>query len=526
MSKLDAIIVGSGINSLVCAAVMARRGKKVCVLEREATLGGCIRSEALTAPGYLHDTMSTAHPLFVTSPGYAELKDVLHGAGLDYVNNATPTGVLLPDGRSLILRTSREANVQAMNALAAGDGDAYRAGVEFVEQNAELIFALLGNELWSSQIGKMMLGRVWKQGAHETVGFFGPAMQSARAWLGTRFQSDLTKALLAPWVLHTGLGPESPMSALMAQVISFTLEAVGLPLVKGGNARTVDAFKAVIEGAGGEFHVNADVAEILVKDGKAQGVRCADGREWTAKNVICNVTPTQLYGRLLPKAATPEPIRRQAAEYRYGKGNMQIHLALSAPPQWRDPALSQVIYLHLTSGLDGVSRAVNEAERGLLPAEGTICVCQPTALDPSRAPAGGAVLWVQLPECPRTVRGDALGEIAVPADGRWTEELRERYADRIVDRLATFIPNLKQSIVGRAVNSPADLERMNMNLVGGDPYSGECSVDQYMFWRPLRGVKDHATPVKHLFHIGASTHPGPGLSGASGFHVASALAKK
>ncbi len=526
MSKFDAIIVGSGINSLVCAAVMAKRGKKVCVLERNAVLGGCIRTEALTTPGYLHDTMSTAHPLFVTSPGYAELKDALHGAGLDYANNATPTGVLLPDGRSLILGTSREENVRAMNALAAGDGDAYREGVGFVEQNAELIFALLGNELWSSQIGKMMLGRVWKQGAHETVGFFAPAMQSARAWLDTRFKSELTKALLAPWVLHTGLGPESPMSALMAQVISFTLEAVGLPLVKGGNYRTVEAFKQVIEAGGGEFHVNADIAEILIKDGKAHGVRAADGREWMAKNVICNVTPTQLYGRLIPQSASPEPIRRQAAEYRYGKGNMQIHLALSAPPQWADAKLKDVIYLHLTSGLDGISRAVNEAERGLLPAEGTICVCQPTALDPSRAPDGGAVLWVQLPECPRVVRGDALGEIAVPADGTWTEGLRESYADRIVERLAKYIPNLKQSIVGRAVNSPADLEGMNMNLVGGDPYSGECSIDQYMFWRPLRGVKDHATPVKNLFHIGASTHPGPGLSGASGFHVANALAKK
>ena len=526
MSKFDAIIVGSGINSLVCAAVMARRGKKVCVLEREAVLGGCIRTDALTAPGFLHDTMSTAHPLFVTSPGYAELKDALHGAGLAYVNNATPTGVLLPDGRSFILRTSRDENVRAMNALAAGDGDAYRAGVGFVEQNAELIFALLGNELWSSQIGKMMLGRVWKQGAHETVGFFGPAMQSARAWLDTRFQSDLVRAVLAPWVLHTGLGPESPMSALMAQVIAFTLEAVGLPLVQGGNARTVDAFKAIIEQAGGELHTGVDVAEILIQAGKAQGVRASDGRQWQGKNVVCNVTPTQLYGRLIPPAATPAPIRQQAAEYRYGKGNMQIHLALSAPPQWADPALASVTYLHLTSGLDGVSRAVNEAERGLLPAEGTICVCHPTALDPSRAPAGQAVLWIQLPECPRVVRGDALGQIVTPADGRWTDELRERYADRIVERLARFIPNLKGSIVGRAVISPADLERLNMNLVGGDPYAGECSVDQYMFWRPLRGTKDHATPIKQLWHIGASTHPGPGLSGASGFHVANALARK
>ncbi|MEZ5606589.1 MAG: NAD(P)/FAD-dependent oxidoreductase [Burkholderiaceae bacterium] len=526
MSKFDAIIVGSGINSLVCAAVMARRGKKVCVLEREAQLGGCIRTEALTAPGYLHDTMSTAHPLFVTSPGYAELKDALHGAGLEYVNSAAPTGVLLPDGRSFVLRTNRDENVRAMNALAAGDGDAYRAGIGFVEQNAELIFALLGNELWSSQIGKMMLGRVWKQGAHETLGFFSPAMQSARAWLDTHFKSDLVKAVLAPWVLHTGLGPR--VAHVGADGAGDRLHARRRgPAAGQGRQRTHrQAFKAVVEKAGGEFHVNADVAEILIAGGKAQGVRCVDGRQWQAKNVICNVTPTQLYGRLIPQAAAPEPIRQQAAQYRYGKGNMQIHLALSAPPQWNDAQLNDVVYLHLTPGLEGVSRAVNEAERGLLPAEGTIVVCHPTALDASRAPAGGAVLWIQLPECPRVIKGDALGEITAPADGRWSEAIRERYADRILERLARFIPNLKSRIVGRSVISPGDLEQLNMNLVGGDPYSGECSVDQYMFWRPLRGTKDHATPVKQLWHIGASTHPGPGLGGASGFHVANALAKK
>jgi phytoene dehydrogenase-like protein len=213
MSKYDAIIVGSGINSLVCAGVLAKRGKKVLVLEREAVLGGCIRTEALTAPGYLHDTMSTAHPLFVTGPGYAELKDGLHANGLEYCNNGTPTGVLLPDGRFLIMGRDRAANIAGMNALTPGDGDAYAEGMGFVEQNAELIFSLLGNELWSSSVGKMMLGRVWKQGAHETLAFFGPALQSCRAWLETQFNDELVRALLAPWVLHTGLGPESPMTA-------------------------------------------------------------------------------------------------------------------------------------------------------------------------------------------------------------------------------------------------------------------------------------------------------------------------
>jgi phytoene dehydrogenase-like protein len=517
--------VGSGINSLVCAAVLARRGRSVCVLERENVLGGCIRTDALTLPGYLHDTLSVAHPLFLVGPAYAELGQELHAAGLAYGNNDTPTGVLLPDGRHLVLSTSRGTNIARFDALAPGDGAAYQAALQHVEHNAELIFALLGNELWSKPVVKTLAKTAWNKGLHPTAGFFGQSLQSARAWLETEIRSDLLRALLAPWVLHCGLGTESALSGLMLQVVAFTLEAVGMPMVKGGNANTVHAFRQLIERHGGVFHTGADVARVLVQGGQATGVALTDGREFHGRQVVCNVTPTQLYGRLLAPADTPEPVRKQASAYRYGKGNMQIHLALSEPVQWCAPELASVGYVHVSAGLDGVARAVDEAQRGLLPADGTICVGQPSAVDPSRAPAGASVLWIQLPECPRQVRGDAAGEIAAPPDGRWTESVREAYADRVVARLARQMPNLQRAIVGRKVLSPADLEQMNINLVGGDPYSGECSLDQYLLWRPLAGVKDHQTPVRNLWHIGASTHPGPGLGGGSGMHVANRLAR-
>lgn len=524
MSQFDAIIVGSGINSLVCAAMLARRGKSVCVLEREQVLGGCIRTEALTEPGYVHDSLSAAHPLFVVGPAYAELGAELHAAGLQYVSNDTPTGVLLPDGRHLVLNTKRAVNVARFDALAAGDGATYAAAMQHVETNAELIFALLGNELWSRPITRTLLKRAWKQGLHPTAAFFGQSLQNARGWLQTEVRSDLLQALLAPWVLHCGLAPESALSAMMLKVVAFTLEAVGMPMVKGGNVQTVHAFRQLIERHGGVFHTGADVARVLVQRGQAVGVQLMDGREFHGRQVVCNVTPTQLYGRLLDAAHVPEPIAQQARAYRYGKGNMQIHLALSEPVQWCAPELASVGYVHLTPGLDGVARAVDEAQRGLLPALGTICVGQPSAVDSSRAPEGASVLWVQLPECPRRILGDAAGEIDTPVDGAWTEAVREAYADRIVARMARQLPNLQRAIVGRRVLSPADLEQMNINLVGGDPYSGECSLDQYLLWRPLAGVKNHQTPVKNLWHIGASTHPGPGLGGGSGLHVAHQLA--
>jgi phytoene dehydrogenase-like protein len=205
---------------------------------------------------------------------------------------------------------------------------------------------------------------------------------------------------------------------------------------------------------------------------------------------------------------------------------MQIHFALSEPPRWEgDERLGQTAIVHLTPGLDGVSRAVNEAERGLLPAEATVVVGQPLTMDPSRAPDGAGLLWIQLQELPWRVKGDAAGELDV-GDGTWIEELRERYADRIQARLARHIPNLESSIRRRVTLSPADLQAANVNLHQGDPYSGALSLDQNLLWRPLPASPGHATPVKRLWHIGASTHPGPGLGAGSGTMVAKDLLRR
>ena len=204
---VDAVIVGSGMNSLVCAALLARDGRKVLVLERENRLGGCIRTDELTLPGFRHDTLSTAHPLFVVGPAYAALKDDLHRAGLTYCNTDEPTGVLLPDGRHFVLSTSRERNLERLG----GDEAAFTAALGEIGTQAPLLFSLLGNELWRLSTAKTLATAAWKQGPHALAGFFGDALTPARAWLEHAFTSDLPPALLAPWVLHCGLGPDAPL---------------------------------------------------------------------------------------------------------------------------------------------------------------------------------------------------------------------------------------------------------------------------------------------------------------------------
>jgi phytoene dehydrogenase-like protein len=526
MATVDHIIVGSGINALVAAALLGRKGHRVLVLERNNRIGGCIRTEEITDPGFVHDVLATTFVLFVTSPAYAALADDLGKRGLEFCHTATPSGVLLPDGRATVLRMDRAANFSAFEALAAGDGAAYARDLESLGPDLGLVFSLLGGSLWSRATATVLAREAWRRGFRAFASFFGEALGTARGWLEQNYRSDVFHALFAPWVLHCGLGPESAYSGQMARVIAFALEAAGAPIVKGGAQNILLAFERLIGDHGGSIRTGADVERILLDDtsGAARGVRLAGGEEILARRgVICSVTPSQLYGRLLDPSALPPQVAEGVRRYRYGKGNMQIHYALSAPPRWRTPGLESVALLHLTPGLDGVSRSANECERGLLPAVPTICVGQPTALDPTRAPPGRAILWLQLPEAPRHIKGDAAGALSVPADGCWTAELREAYADRVEAILAGHIEDFSATVLRRRAYSPADLEALNINLVGGDPYGGFCGLDQFFLWRPFKGSVNHRTHVARLYHIGASTHPGPGLGGGSGFLLAKAI---
>jgi phytoene dehydrogenase-like protein len=297
-----------------------------------------------------------------------------------------------------------------------------------------------------------------------------------------------------------------------------------MPVPRGGGGRLVDALVRLIEDHGGSCRTGAEVESIVVRNQAAEGVRTAAGDTIAAgKAVLANVTPTQLYGPLLgnPAGAVADAGRR----FRYGRAEMQIHFALSEPPRWDgDERLASTAIVHVTPGLDGVSRAVSEAERGLLPAEATVVCGQPLAVDPIRAPEGKGMLWIQLQELPWEVKGDAAGELD-PGDGAWTEELREHYADRIQKRLEAHIPNLKEAVLRRTSLSPADLQAANPNLHHGDPYSGSLALDQNFLWRPFPSRPGHRTSVDRLWHIGASTWPGPGLGAGSGTMVALELLK-
>ncbi|WP_116085401.1 NAD(P)/FAD-dependent oxidoreductase [Tropicimonas sp. IMCC34011] len=519
MSSRPYAIVGSGINALVAGALLAKAGKPVVVFEREAVAGGCMRTETL-AEGYTYDPLATTFVLWVTGGAHEKLGEDLARHGVEFCATDTPTGVLRPDGSAQVYKMDRAANVAAFNEVAPGDGDRLAADLDGFAEDASLIFGLMGGDPWSSKTARMIGKEAWSRGTRGLVARMGKALQPMRGWLETSFSGDLNQAIWAPWGLHAGLPPEAAFSGQMGQIIGFALEAAGAPIVKGGAANMVRALTGIIEENGGEVRTSAPVAKILTHKGAATGIRLESGEEIEAAGVLASTTPHQLYGSLLQGAGAAPDRGEDLRRYRYGRGNFQLHYALKTAPGWATEGLENVQLLHLTPGLDGVSRASNEAERGLLPAVPTICVGQPSAADPTRAPEGGAVLWLQMPDAPRHVKGDAAGVIETPQDGVWTEALREAFADRVEDILVQHIPDLRENIVARRAISPADLEGMNANLVGGDPYGGACTIDQFFTFRPFADSKRHDTGLRNLWHIGASTHPGPGLAGGSGLLVA------
>ena len=279
-------------------------------------------------------------------------------------------------------------------------------------------------------------------------------------------------------MLHTGLGPDAAASGYMAQVIAVAVQEGGMPIPRGGGAKLADALVAFIREQGGTCETGVQV-ERCIAGGRA---RRPTGETLTAAtrgdlqrdaDAALRRAARRLRQRAERGSATAGPRCRSTSRSRSRRAGSG------------DERLGETAIVHVTPGLDGVSRAVNEAERGLLPAEATVVVGQPLTMDPSRAPEGKGLLWIQLQELPWRIKGDAAGELDV-GDGSWTEELRERYADRIQARLARHIPNLESSILGAHVLSPADLQAANVNLVHGDPYGGSLALDQNFLWRRRR----------------------------------------
>ncbi|QHW34820.1 NAD(P)/FAD-dependent oxidoreductase [Paenibacillus rhizovicinus] len=522
MESFDMIIIGSGHNALITGAYLTRAGRSVLVLEKNDRPGGFVRTEELTLPGFKHDVYAAAHPLFTTGPAYMELKDALEARGLTYLNTDLPTGVSMEDGATAVVPRSFEDFAAEAERLAPGDGTALAALFEQLNPHVNDVFGLFSMDL-SGPEAAPVLQRLLHDGNGPGYSSFARSLFTTARHAVNEFKSPVMRSMLASWVTHLGRTPDEVGSGIWVPLTAMALMAGGMPIPSGGSEQLALALARLVKDQGGEIRTNSLVERIIVKNDRAVGVRTADGVVYAAKQaVVASTTPDQLYLTLLADSDVPPALRTQAKQFRYGRGCVQIHLALAEPPRWPDARFNRVGQPHLTDGLDGFTLAIAQGTADLLPAKPTFTVDCPTNLDASRAPAGKAIMRIQVLEVPVRPRGDAAGRIDV-GDGTWTPALTERFTERVLEVAGKHIPNIPSAVIGKYVVTPDTIARFNPNAGPGDPYGGAHDLAQSYLFRPLPGQPGHRSAIPNVYMLGAATWPGHGVNGGSGYIVAQQL---
>ena len=324
-----------------------------------------------------------------------------------------------------------------------------------------------------------------------------------------------------PWGYHLDFAPDIPGGAVFAFVAAQSGYIGGMPIVEGGAGRIIGALRAMIEKAGGRIVTGADVTRIVVKKGHAVAVRTNTGDEIAAKRaVIANVTTRNLFTRFVDADDLDSRFRMRAERYRYGPGTFVVHLALSRLPAWKAADdLNQFNYIHVNGSEAEIAETYRQSLRNFLPARPLLVVSQTTPSDPTRAPPGCHVMRIHVRTVPGRIEGDAAGKINALT---WNDA-KQPYADRVLDLVEEHVPDLRQSVVASAVETPEDIENGNPNFIGGDCVSGSHHFNQNFFCRPLIGWARYKTPIARLYMIGSSTWPGGGVNPGSGYLVAQKL---
>ncbi|HTK29646.1 MAG TPA: NAD(P)/FAD-dependent oxidoreductase [Vicinamibacterales bacterium] len=460
-ARPDAIVIGSGPNGLAAAIVLARAGLQVTVYETNATIGGCVRSAALTRPGFVHDLGSAIHPFAVVSPAFAGLP--LAAYGLEWIEPPAMLAHPFDDGTAAVVERSIEATAAAFGP----DGVAYRR-----------LFGTLARD-WPALRGPI-LGAIDIRHPFALAAFGLRALQSASGLARRVFAGEAARATFAGIAAHGLLPLERPPSAAFGLVLGLLAHVAGWVMPHGGAQRLADALAAHLRSLGGEIVTGTEVVSLAALP--------------RAPITLCDVTPRTL----LRIAGDRLPIwyRHQLSAYRYGPAAFKMDWALDAPIPWRADACARAATVHIGGTLDEIATSEREVWDGRPPERPYVLLVQPTLFDPSRAPAGRHVAWAYC-HVPNGSTVDMSG--------------------RIEAQIERFAPGFRDRVLARSIMAPADLERSNANLVGGDIASGATTLGQ-LFARPT--WRRHATPVRGLYLCSSSTPPGVGVHGMCGYLAA------
>ena len=525
MTTYDAIIVGGGHNGLVCAAYLAKAGKKVLVFERRYVLGGATVSEEIY-PGFTYSACSYVVSLFRPQI-IRDLELAKHGYELLPLETTfTP----FPDGRYLLRDSDSARTRRAIARFSPKDAEIYPEFGQAMSELGRLVKPIIDSpapdpsSLNPGELLKMLkLGnRIKTKGEDWVAANFKMMTMSAVDFLSEWFECE---QLIAPMaisgIIGTFLGVRSPGTAYVLLhhymgEIDGSFRAWGLS--KGGTGQVAAAIASSARAFGADIRTDSPVERIIVKNGVAEGVALANGDEFRAKTVISGVDPNRTFLGLVGEEHLEGEFKTQVKRYKLRGSSGKVNLALDRLPDFSClPGFGPHLRGDITiaPSLDYLERAYDDAKYGSFSKQPFIDVVIPSLTDPTVAPPGKHVMSCFVQYAPYHLKEG-------PQD--WPNQ-RDAFGDAVVDVLESYAPGLKDSILHRHVLSPWDLEQ-EYGLTEGNIFHGELSLEQLAFLRPAPGWARYRTPVRNLYMCGSGTHPGGGIMGAPGAMCADTVLKE
>ena len=532
--RYDCLIIGGGHNGLVAAAYLARAGKSVCVLERRHVLGGCSVTEQLW-PGFKVSVASYVISLFQPEI-IRTLK--LKQYGLNILPRDPSSFTPLLDGRSLLMGPDERMTCREIAKFSRQDAERYPAYNRLLERVAAMLEPILARAApdplplpgqWRKiGVGKRLRDTAKLVEVYKAIGQLGADLPeaiellvgAARSILERWFQADVLRATLATdAVIGAFASPSYPGTAyvLLHHVMGEAGGARGVwGYVQGGMGGLAAALERACHDLGVDIRRESPVKRILVERGRIVGVTLWDDTLLEADVVASSIDAHQTFERLLDASELPAEFREAVARIDYSSASAKINLALAEPPQFTCLPTSGIGpqhhgTIHIGPTLDYMERAFDDAKYGWPSTEPILEITLPSSVDRTLAPEGQHVMNLFVQYAPYKL-----------ADGKSWDDIKEDFADRCIELLARYAPNVPGAILHRQVLSPLDLERL-LGLTGGHIMQGAMTPQQLFSMRPVAGWADHRTPIKGLYLCGAASHPGGGVLGACGRNAAAEI---